>query len=231
MAAMLVDYENVCSANGLNGVGYLEPHDSLYIFFSQCCRRIRAEYINSIKDSGCLFRIIRLQAPRKNALDFYIAAQAGILSQEGEKQIAIISNDKGLVSVSDFFQANDNGTYVVVAPDIEHALLSLNAPDDESRRAMLHEKTEMLDLASEHARIEERNIIKKKITDSFTGTEYESLLPRIYEYVDNNLKMEPKKFYVGALHTFGRSNGTRIYSVLKCLLTQKEEEKKTQDKK
>lgn len=51
--------------------------------------------IQEIKESGCEFRVIKLKGTGKNALDFYIAAECGIISERGENEIAIISNDKG----------------------------------------------------------------------------------------------------------------------------------------
>ena len=50
--------------------------------------------IQEIKESGCEFRVIKLKGTGKNALDFYIAAECGIISERGENEIAIISNDK-----------------------------------------------------------------------------------------------------------------------------------------
>ena len=49
--------------------------------------------IQEIKESGCEFRVIKLKGTGKNALDFYIAAECGIISERGENEIAIISNE------------------------------------------------------------------------------------------------------------------------------------------
>lgn len=62
--------------------------------------------IQEIKESGCEFRVIKLKGTGKNALDFYIAAECGIISERGENEIAIISNDKGFQAVIDFFGAD-----------------------------------------------------------------------------------------------------------------------------
>ena len=92
MATILVDYENTFASNGLKGVDVLSPDDTLIIFYSNSCGKIRYDYMQSIKDSGCDFRIIRLKNPGKNALDFYIAAECGVLSSRGETRLAISSN-------------------------------------------------------------------------------------------------------------------------------------------
>ena len=43
MAVVLVDYENVVAARGLKGVEYLNSGDKLFIFYSSCCKKIRAD--------------------------------------------------------------------------------------------------------------------------------------------------------------------------------------------
>ena len=49
MASILVDYENVSATGGLKGVEYLNKKDTLIVFYSQCCEKIRAEYIEMIE--------------------------------------------------------------------------------------------------------------------------------------------------------------------------------------
>jgi len=62
MASILVDYENVCSTNGLRGVEYLNEKDTLILFYSQSCEKIRSEYIEAIEKSCCEFKIRKLTA-------------------------------------------------------------------------------------------------------------------------------------------------------------------------
>ena len=73
IATILVDFENVSRSDGLKGVEYLNEKDTLIIFYSQCCEKIRAEYIEMIEKSRCGFKIYKLSRTGKNALDFYIA--------------------------------------------------------------------------------------------------------------------------------------------------------------
>ena len=72
MASILVDYENVNGSNGLKGADALCADDTLIIFYSNCCGKIRCDYLQNIKDSGCEFRVVKLKGSGKNALDFYI---------------------------------------------------------------------------------------------------------------------------------------------------------------
>ena len=121
MATILVDYENVSTTDGLKGV----------------------EYIDMIEKSQCKFKTYKLAKTGKNALDFYIAVACGILGEQGEKQISIISKDKGFVAVSDFFRIQEelDGVIVRVASNVENALVALNAPEDEARKRLIREKT------------------------------------------------------------------------------------------
>lgn len=86
MATILVDYENISTTDGLKGVEYLNENDTLIIFYSQCCEKIRAEYINMIEKSQCEFKTYKLVKAGKNALDFYIAVECGILGVQGENK-------------------------------------------------------------------------------------------------------------------------------------------------
>ena len=139
MPALLVDYENVSGSNGLKGADALCEKDTLIIFYSNCCTRIRYDHMQDIIESGCKFRVIKLKGAGKNALDFYIAAECGVMSERGEDEIAIISNDKGFQAVIDFF-AMDQETLnvrIVKAENIENALTLFTNPEDKQRRKLL----------------------------------------------------------------------------------------------
>ena len=217
MATFLVDYENVWHQRGLEGTEYLGENDSLYLFFSSSCEKIHAKYIKEIEKSKCAFEIVKLKVRRNNALDFYIAAECGKLVESGEMQIAIISKDKGLSSVVDYFKVREEASAVTVvtAASVEAGIVSLNSSGDSARRKSIHEKNTMMDLAVEHARISERNSFRKAILDSFKGTQYEERSAEILEYVEANRGKGGKRLYSGALHQFGRNSGLEIYRILK----------------
>lgn len=220
MAAILVDYENVHATSGLKGVEYLNEQDILIIFYSHCCGKIRAEYLEAIEKSGCEFMIRKLAKTGKNGLDFYIASECGYISQTGETQIAIVSRDKGFAAVSDYFQVNPElkDVMVAVAGNVENALMVLNAPDDIMRRNILQEKARTLDMEAEFARIQEQKELRRKIEEAFSGTEYVERITDILEYVEANRNCSPKLFYTGSLHRFGRIDGTTIYRMLKTVI-------------
>ena len=175
MAAILVDYENVSATDGLKGAEYLEEKDTLIIFYSRCCEKIRAEYIEQIENSKCRFLTYKLVRAGKNALDFYIATECGVLLQSGEKQIAVVSEDKGFHSVADYFSIRPEAENVMVtiAPTIDQALLYLSAKEDHERRKLIRESMKELDLGVECARLEERNAFRNTILNAFEGTKYQ----------------------------------------------------------
>ena len=204
MPTILVDYENVNGSNGLKGTDVLCRDDTLIIFYSKNCGKIRYDYMQEIKESGCEFRVIKLKGTGKNALDFYIAAECGIISERGENEIAIISNDKGFQAVIDFFGA-----------DIENALTLFHAPEDAERRKKIQNRKLLLDLSAESARIEESNRIKKELKNILIGTEYECKSAEIIDFVSAKRHQGKKALYTGALHQFGRKDGKKIYQLLK----------------
>jgi hypothetical protein len=217
MATFLVDYENVGNCDGLHGVDVLSENDTLIIFYSNCCGKIRYDFLQAIKESDCDFKIMKLQNTGKNALDFYIATECGVLSEKGETQLAIISNDKGFKAVQDFFKVKNSSKKItlVKAGNVEDAIKMLNSPDDEARRAELKKRTTMLDLATEYARIEESRAIKKRIKEALMGTQYEEKSAEIINFVDAKKDMEKKALYISSLHSFGREAGREIYQIVK----------------
>ena len=68
MATILVDYENVSTTEGLKGAEYLNENDTLIIFYSQCCEKIRAEYIELIEQSQCQQSLISFGLRMKNQI-------------------------------------------------------------------------------------------------------------------------------------------------------------------
>jgi len=217
MAAILVDYENVSGKNGLHGLEFLCEKDILYIFYSNSCEKIRADQMRLIDKSGCQFKAIKLLHSRSNALDFYIATECGSLLQSGEKQIAVVSGDKGFHSIADYFSIRPEAenAMVNIAPTIDQALLYLNAKEDHERRKMIRESMMELDLNVEFARMEERNAFRKAIINAFEGTKYQERSGEILDYIEHNREKTGRALYTNTLHNFGRVSGTEIYQILK----------------
>ena len=217
MATILVDYENVSTTDGLKGVEYLNENDTLIIFYSHCCEKIRAEYIEMIEKSQCEFKTYKLARTGKNALDFYIAVECGFLGSRGENQISIISKDKGFGAISDFFRIQEelDGVIVRVASNVENTLVALNGPENEVRKKLIREKTRTLSIDVEQARITEHRAFIEEITKAFEGTEYEDRTEKIIRFIEGRDAKIPRLLYTGSMHEFGREDGRAIYQVLK----------------
>lgn len=217
MATFLVDYENVHTNYGLKGVEYLTEKDVLCMFYSQCCNKIRTDIMTDIKNSGCKVHSYKLLKTGKNALDFYIASECGIVSNQGEKHIVIVSRDKGFQAVVDFFRVRKDElkTEVVTASNIENGIIALHGPEDKERREEIKKKVKMLDLENECIKYKEQIEYQTKIIQAFQGTKYEFMLDKILKVLGSNRTVSKKDLYTGSLHYFGRNNGTEIYHLLK----------------
>ena len=79
---------------------------------------------------------------------------------------------------------------------------------------MLHRKT-FLDLTTEYGKIEERNRISRELTQLLKGTMYEEKNTEILNLVFTRKSQGKKALYTGALHEFGRKDGTKIYQMIK----------------
>lgn len=219
MAVILVDYENVSATDGLKGIECLNSGDCLIIFYSQCCPKIRRDYMETILSLGCTFKVYKLKRTGKNALDFYIAAECGYISHTDTAEIAIISNDKGFDALIDFLKikAETQDIQLIRAGNIEKALMGLNSPADSQRKEILCEKSGLLDLATEYGKYEERNVMRARIKEALRGTKYENRAAEIIDFATARKDTTRKALYTGTLHLFGKNEGIDIYRILKNL--------------
>ena len=215
MATILVDYENVAGTYGLNGVEYLVEDDELIIFYSGSCHSIRRDDSERIENSGCTFKICALERSRKNALDFYIATEAGCSYMSGEKHIIIVTNDQGFKSIQDYFQIKDRTVQLIIASTIEQGLMKLNAAGEFERKRAILDRNEKVLLSDVCARIDERRAIKRAVIERLAGTEYAGEVSRVLSCIEQTGTESMIKLYQGSLHEFGRESGIKIYNMLK----------------
>lgn len=215
MITVLVDYQNVVGKFGLVGAEYLSEDDDLCIFYSNECANIRKAESMYIEESGCSFRLCKLKAPRKNALDFYIAAEAGIAFMSGSKHIIIVTRDIGLESIRDYFKVKNYHTIPIIASTIEEGLWKLSEKEDCELTRLIRSKNRKIDLTAECARIDERKRIKEIVTECLSGTEYADEVARVLSCIEKTGTTSKKDLYRGSLHEFGIASGTVIYNMLK----------------
>lgn len=219
VAVFLVDYENV-KENGLRGIQYLNKEDVLEIFYSDCCNKIYAGYMDKICQSGCDFHTFKLIRSGKNALDFYIATRIGEIFGKGyEGDAAIISRDKGYQAVSDFWKKHQKNPHTVVcSPDIEKGIMIMSSPKDKERRKILQEQMKMLNLGEEYVKYAQKKYFQKKMELLFKGTVYEDKTDQMMNLMDESEPGGKKVLYLNALKSFGRNDGREIYRKLKTIV-------------
>ncbi len=137
----LIDYENVGSS-GLQGAEYLEPGDTVVIFYSGSCEVMQYRYMQAVKEHAGHLECVRLKKKRKNALDMYIAVYTGqLLEREhqvtGRKdlRIAILSHDHGYESVYEYCEGyGDLPVLLCLCTNVEEAILRLDTASSRAGR-------------------------------------------------------------------------------------------------
>ena len=124
---------------------------------------------------------------------------------------------KSMSAVVDFFRVKNEkpDMTVHVAGNIEKAILTSNAPEDVERKKLIQEKSKVLNLDSEQARIREHREFVNKIVKAFRGTEYEKKTDNILRFIERQGAKSPRILYTSSLHEFGREDGRTIYQMLK----------------
>ena len=104
MCSYLIDYENVCGKN-LAKMGHAEKGDHVFVLYPQTQPDPgkKADVKGFLGDTGEQARCIKVRCGKKNALDFQLCAQLGILAgQNPSETFHVVSNDAGFDFVTDF---------------------------------------------------------------------------------------------------------------------------------
>ncbi|MCC8043934.1 MAG: PIN domain-containing protein [Clostridiales bacterium] len=208
----LIDYENV-GESGLDGLEYLESTDTLAIFYSVSHDKISRKMIDRIMDSGCCFETYRLKKTGKNALDFYIISRVGELLGSGYSgKLVVISKDKGYCAMRDYWTARGIPSQrMLLKHTIREGIIASN--ENSTRRNLAMKESAQVSINTEYAKYQERKRLRKQMETVFSGTEYENVLANICDLAE--AKRKPRDLYLGSLQTFGRTDGTKIYRLLK----------------
>lgn len=215
MLHFMIDFENTGNS-GLQGAAYLNPEDSVTIFYSKARYRAESRKIQEIIKSACTFHICKLKKEGKNALDFYIASRIGELYGKGyDGSVIIISNDKGFEAVRDYWKnCAEPPKSVIVRSNIEKGILASN--ENSVRLRTIKTYLESVNLEEEYLRYEERNRMKKALENYFCNTKYQDDIEKIQDILEE--KQSKKIVYLNALKNFGRKDGLMIYGKVKPLL-------------
>ena len=211
----MVDFENTRS-RGLYGAEYLQPDDSVTIFYSQVCMKIEQKRFCQLKESGCGFRICKLQKSGKNALDFYIASRIGEIYGQGYTGMtAIVSNDAGFRAIKEYWKnCADVSRDIILRSDIEQCIFSSGENSFRQRQISLgkHE----VDLEGEYKKYAEQQRIRKGLEESFAHTDYEKLIEQIMGMIESPKSL--KFLYLDSVKQFGKRDGLNIYHKIKQII-------------
>ena len=215
MIHFMIDFENTRN-RGLQGAEYLQPDDSVTIFYSQVCMKIEQKRFCQLKESGCNFRICKLQKTGKNALDFYIASRIGEIYGQGYTGMtAIISNDAGFRAVKEYWKGcADVHRDIILRSDIEQCIFSSGENSFRQRQISLgkHE----VRLEEEYRKYAEQQRIRKELEYSFANTEYENMIEQIMNMIESSKPL--KILYLDSVKQFGRRDGLNIYHKVKQII-------------
>lgn len=216
MAHFMVDLENT-NSSGLVGGRYLEPTDSISLFYSESCSKVEQGLLRDIFDSGCTVETCKLFKTGPNALDFYIASRIGSLFGSGYTgRVAIITGDKGLMAINHYWQqCATPHRHVVLKPNIEQAILALGE-EGSLRTFQIKESLEMVSLEKELNKYKATQDIRNELEALFKGTEQEDRLAEIMDIIAGH-KKPGKVLYLSTLKQFGRKDGLEIYRKLRLL--------------
>ena len=197
----------------MRGTEYLLPDDCVIVFYSADASKMEQRHLTNISNSGCGFETYKLKAKRKNGLDFYIATKVGELFGAGRSKRAIlISNDVGFQAVRDFWnECSGTKNRVVLSSNIEAGIIS--SGENSKRASLIRSYQTSVDIGSYYAAFQENHRLRQAIRDAFAGTEFEYRFEEIEELLKKGTA--PKMIYLDSMRKFGRTDGQKVYRVLK----------------
>lgn len=211
----MIDFENTRS-RGLQGAKYLQADDSVTIFYSGACMKIEQRRLHQMKESGCNFKLCKLQNPGKNALDFYIASYIGeIFGQGYTGMVAIVSSDTGFQAVKGYWKSCASvSRNIILRPDIEQCIFS--SGENSLRQRQIYQEKKEVHLEEEYKKYLEQQRIRKALEDSFANTDYEGLIERIMGVIETPKSL--KLLYLDSVKLFGKRDGLSIYHKVKQII-------------
>lgn len=210
----LIDYENVLKS-GFIGTHLLNRKDSLIIFFSEQCKTIDGKIFSEINKSKCKIAVRKLAKASPNALDFYIASEAGRIFGAGYAgEIAIVSKDNGFQAVVDYWATKEQGNRTVITgASIENCML--HSKIDETRPKIIKEERISISLETLGKNSPEESktsLIKSLLQD----TPFENCSDKIEDCVFS--AVDKPSVYQNIVKEFGVDTGAAIYKYVKPLV-------------
>lgn len=164
MGYFLVDYENVQSGSPFCGIDMLSAEDEVFVFYSECAKKVEEYYWQLLIDNSCKKHFVKLKQSGKNALDFYIAVQVGnCIGKNQDAEVAIISNDKDYVAVVDYVKQirKTKAQHVVIASSVIEAITILKVPK-EKRNQVIAKMNSMITIDPNYKSITNTEAVEDK---------------------------------------------------------------------
>ncbi len=219
MSTIVVDYENI-NHLALLEVDLLKPTDTLEIFYSEACKSIKSNLFNKIKYSGCQLKLTKIKTKGSNHLDFYIATRIGMIYENGEKEIAILSNDKDFNPVVEYINSISNGkTKIIKSDNISTCLASFSKETDKDRRRLIQDSIKPIDFEEINEKLLAEPTLEEAIAKKIEKTNIAFEKNRIVECVKSCKGTDMHKTYCHFLTVFGAARGYAYYKYLKETIT------------
>ncbi len=213
----LIDYENV-NHSGLEGFDRLKETDTIVLFYSETCEKMRRFRLDQLLEANCDWEIYELMNAGKNALDFYIASKVSeIITTDPEACIGIVSKDKGFSAVKDYWRTR------LVPPNRlvqgESVSVCMGKGFDETvRRSQVRAENEAVSISETYrdyllCKHVESAIVSKEEEDgdTFCGVPVSQII--------DIMKSEKSQsdLYRATIKAFGRKTGLEIYNIIKYM--------------
>ena len=215
----LIDYENVNNA-GMRGTQYLEPSDTLIIFFSKNAHNMEKHFLLDIQNSGCVFDAYKLINSQKNGLDFYLATKLGeVFGNPENKSAVIVSKDAGFQAVRDYWQCCAKPQRrVFLSESIELGILRAN--EHSERTELIRDHLLSTDIGKFFNAYKETQKLRQLLQETFNDTEFSNRTEEMEQILQNG--KTAKVIYLNTLHCFGRKDGLAGYQRLKNCVSSKQ---------
>ncbi len=178
----LLDYENT-AVRGLYGISELGFGDKVVVFCSnENIRRALYDLLKIYEERRVEIRVHLLKKRAMNALDFMITTYLGFeVSMEEEKEIFVISADKGYESAIDMAHELSNGIFVGFHESIFDCI------HEKYSRSLPQKDDDVLTIDAS-----ETSVIEHEEEKHLSGDAYKAITGPVHEADDDSLDREKK---------------------------------------
>lgn len=227
----LVDYENT-DVSGLLGLQDLTEEDKVVIFYSEKSKRVDFSIVSILTSMKADFELVGGQKSAPNYMDFWIVCEcAKTFFKEGIEDIAIISKDKGYISVQDYFKRMNKD--IILSMDIDSVIKrnkkknivkpvdtvnvpkenisSVNKSNNKNKKNKQKDNVQVLSQKSYYKKmsVDQMNELRLLIEDVSTGDDFNQ---KVFTAVEKNQK--PGMLHFSLVESLGRKDGEKVFRMI-----------------